>query len=146
MRRSTSIPRIGWTFQETEEWFEELGRYLQASRQLTQQGHLAQAVACFGILYELIDAMEYGEKIIFAEEAGGWMIPGDEKEYITAYLTALAATTDPQAFTAAALPLIRRDSGHSLAAQVYPSAIRVADEAQRARLEAEVRRQNIQTE
>ncbi len=132
--------------QETEEWFNELGGYLQASRQLSAQGQHAQAVACFGILYALIDAMEYGEEIIFAEEAGSWMIPGDEKEYITAYLTALAATTDPEAFTAAAIPLIQRDSGHSLTAQVYPSAIRVADAAQRAHLEAEVRHQNIRTE
>ena len=83
---------------------------------------------------------------IFAEEAGSWMIPGDEKEYIAAYLTALAATTDPEVFTAAAIPLIERDSGHSLTAQVYPSAIRVANKAQQAHLEAEVRRQNIRTE
>ena len=51
------------------------------------------AAACFGILYELIDAMERGDEIVFAEEVGGWMIPGDEKEYVAAYMTSLAATT-----------------------------------------------------
>jgi hypothetical protein len=143
-----AINSKNWTYvpEETKEWFEELGDYLKASRQLTVQGDHLHAVACFGILYELIDAMESGEEIVFAEEIGGWMIPGDEKEYIAAYMTSLAATMAPEEFTEAALPLIRRDSWHSLATQAYQSAIRAADEEQQARLEAEVQRQEIRTE
>ena len=132
--------------EETKEWFEELGDYLKPSRQLTAQGDHLHAVACFGILYELIDAMERGEEIVFADEIGSWMIPGDEKEYIAAYMTSLAATMGPEEFTAAAIPLIRRDSRQSLSAQAYKSAIRAADEEQREHLEAEVQRQGIRTE
>jgi len=140
-----------WTYvpEETKEWFEEVGDYLEASRQLTAQGDAASlrhAVACFGILYEMIDVMESGKEIVFAEEIGSWMIPGDDKEYVAAYTTSLAATMGPEEFTEAAIPLIRRDSWQSLASQAYKSAIRAADEEQRKRLEAEVQRQEIRTE
>ncbi len=135
--------------EETKEWFEELGDCLEASCQLTAQGDAASlnhAVVCFSILYELIDAMESGEEIVFADEIGGWMIPGDEKEYVAAYMASLAATTSPQQFAEKAIPLIRRDSRQSLATRAYASAIRAADEEQRAHLEAEVQRQGIRTE
>ena len=69
-----------------------------------------------------------------------------QKEYIAAYMTSLAATMAPEEFTEAAIPLIRRDSWNSLAAQAYKSAIRAADEEQQAHLDAEVRRQEIRTE
>jgi hypothetical protein len=136
-----------WTYipEETEEWFERLGDLLKASCQLTTQGDHLHAVACFGILYELIDTMERGEEIVFGDEIGSWMIPGDEKQYIAAYMTSLAATTTPEEFAAAALPLIRRDSYHSFAAQAYPSAVRTANEAQKAYLEVEIQCQNIRT-
>lgn len=132
--------------EETEAWFEKMGDYLKASRQLTEQGDHTDAVACFRILYALIDRMEDGQEIVFADEYGSWMIPGDEKTYIAAHMTSLAATTTPNAFTEAAIPLIRRDSYQSLATQAYASAIRAADEEQQAHLEAEVKRQEIRTE
>ena len=131
--------------EETNEWFDRLGDLLQASTQLTVQGDHSHAVACFGVLYELIDAMESGEEIVFGDEIGGWMIPSDEKKFIAAYMTSLAAIATPEEFTAVALPLIRRDSWQSFMTQAYASATRVASEAQRAQLEAEIRRQKIQT-
>jgi hypothetical protein len=136
-----------WTYvpEETKEWFERLGDLLQASAQLTAQGDHLHAVACFGILYELIDAMESGKDIVFADEIGSWMIPGDEKQYIAAYMTSLAATATPEEFTGAAIPLIRRDSWQSFATQTYHSTIRVANEAQKAHLESEIQRQKIRT-
>ena len=87
--------------------------------------------------------MERGEEIVFGDEIGSWMIPGDEKQYIAAYMTSLAATTTPEEFAAAALPLIRRDSYHSFAAQACLSAVRAANEAQKAHLEVEIQRQSI---
>ncbi len=131
--------------EETKEWFERLGDLLQASAQLTTRGDHLHAVVCFGVLYELIDAMEMGEEIVFGDEIGSWMIPGDEKQYIAAYMTSLAATATPEEFTAAALPLIRRDTWRSFVTQAYASAIRAANEDQRAHLEAEIQRQKIQT-
>ena len=87
--------------------------------------------------------MEAGEEIVFADEIGSWMIPGDEKRYIAAYLKSLATTATPEAFAAVVLPLLRRDSHQSFTGQVYQSAIRVATKEQRAYLEAEVERQRI---
>jgi hypothetical protein len=95
---------------ETERWFQRLANLLRASTQLTRQKEHAQAVACFRILYGLIHAMENGEEIVFAEELGSWMIPGDEKKFIAAYLKSLAKVATPEEFAQIAIPLIRRDS------------------------------------
>jgi hypothetical protein len=136
-----------WTHipDETNEWFERLGDLLKASCQLTAQGDHLHAAACFGILYELIDAMGRGEEIVFGDEIGDWMIPGDEKNYIAAYMTSLAATATPEEFTAAALPLIQRDSWQSFSAKAYSSAVRAANKVQKAHLKAEIQRQKIKT-
>lgn len=136
-----------WTHipEETKEWFGELGDLLKASTRLTEQGDYVHAVACFDVLYELIDVMESGEEIVFADEYGSWMIPGDEKQYIAAYMTSLAETASPEAFAETVAPLVRRDSYQSFSKQVYPSAIGVASEAQCAALEAEIERRQIRT-
>jgi len=131
--------------EETHEWFACLGNFLQAGAQLTARGEHLQAVACFGILYELIEKMENGDEIVFADELGSWMIPGDEKQAITAYLTSLAAVAAPEEFAAAALPLVKRDSWESFHNQVYATAMQAVDEAQRTCLEAEVVRAKVRT-
>ena len=130
---------------ETEAWFDRLGELLASSTQLTHQKDHQLATACFSLLFELIDAMESGEEIVFADELGSWMIPGDEKRFTAACLRSLAATATPEVFVAVALPLIRRDSGQSFASEVYQSAVRVATKEQRAYLEAEIDRQKIKT-
>jgi hypothetical protein len=137
-----------WTHipEETKEWFERLGDLLKASCQLTIQKNHLHAVACFSILYELIDAMESGDEIVFGDEIGSWMIPGDEKQYVAAYMMSLAATATPEGFAEIALLLIRRDSRQSFATQAYPSAVRASNETQRAHLESEIQRQDIRTE
>jgi hypothetical protein len=131
--------------EETKEWFEFLRDFLQASAQLTTQGEHHHAVACFGILYELIERMVNGEEIVFGDEIGTWMIPGDEKQAIAAYLTSLAAVASPEEFAAAALPLVKRDSWESFSNQVYATAMQVTDEAQRACLAAEIARMKVRT-
>ncbi len=131
--------------EETDAWFEELGDYLRDSSQLTAREEHALAVECFGLLYHIIDKMEDGEEIVFAEELGGWMIPGDEKEYITAYLTSLAAISLPEEFVEKVIPLVRRDSYESFVNKVYPTALGVAYKEQKALLKAEVTRQHIRT-
>lgn len=131
--------------EETEDWFEELSDFLKASTQVSRQGEHLQAVVCFNILYALIDVMEQGEEIVFADEIGSWMIHGDQKGYLTAYLTSLAAISTPTEFAAAVAPLIKRDSYHSFAEQVYPTALHLANDAQKEQLEAELQRQKIRT-
>jgi hypothetical protein len=130
---------------ETKVWFRRLGDLLEAGCRLTAQGEHQYAASCFRILYNLIDAMELGQEIVFGDEIGGWMIPGDEREVLAAYMTSLAAMATPEEFTAASLPLIRRDRSQSFATQAYPAAIRAATEEQRAHLEAEIQRQHIPT-
>ena len=99
---------------KNQKWFERLGDLLQASTQLTAQEEHESAVLCFGRLYELIEAME---EFVFGDEIGSWMIPGDGKQYIAAYMASLAVTATPEGFTQAALPLIRSDSWQSFANQ-----------------------------
>ena len=132
--------------EETEEWFKKLGDFLQDTCQLTAQEEYLAAVACFGLLFELINEMEAGEEIVFADEMGSWMIPGDEKQYLKAYITAVAQTTNPDEFAAIVIPLARRDSYHSLTGEVYATACRLADVAHKEKLEAEIKRLNILTE
>ncbi|WP_423225449.1 hypothetical protein [Candidatus Amarolinea aalborgensis] len=110
-----AINSKNWTHipEETKEWFETLGDLLQDSSQLTIQGDHLHAVACFGVLYDLINAMERGEQIVFGDEIGGWMIPGNEQQILAAYMTSLAAVATPAEFAVVALPLIQRD-WHSL--------------------------------
>ncbi|MBI4321454.1 MAG: hypothetical protein HY675_23420 [Chloroflexi bacterium] len=131
--------------EETKEWFDRLDDLLDASSELTAQGDHTNAVACFNMLYQLIDAMEGGEEIVFADEYGSSMIPGDEKQYIAAFMASLAATSTPEEFARVALPLIRRDSQQSFTTGAYSSAVRAATEVQRAHLEAEIQRQNLRT-
>ncbi len=131
---------------ETREWFGKMGELLQGCCQLTAQESYQHAVACFGMLYELIEEMEKGEEIVFGDEIGSWMIPGDEKQYLTAYITALAHAATTDAFVDIVIPLARRDSWNSLAGEVYATACRLADPAQREKLDEEIRRLNIRTE
>ena len=63
----------------------------------------------------------------------------------SAYLTSLAVIATPEEFATAAAPLIQRDSHHSFADLVYPTALRLANDAQKEYLEAELQRQKIRT-
>jgi len=132
--------------EETEAWFDEIGDLLQSAMQVTAQGEHLQAIACFRELYALIDKMEDGEDIVFADELGSWMIPGDEKLTLGAYLTSLAAVSSAEEFAAAAIPFVRRDSWYSMTGEVYVTATRIANEEQRAHLAAEVARLEIRVE
>ena len=89
--------------------------------------------------------MERGEEIVFAEEVGRWMIPGDEKVYLRVCISSLAATTTPEDFAEAMVPLLRRDSYASFVHKVYSIAIRVANKQQQAQLKAAITRQRIKT-
>jgi hypothetical protein len=129
--------------EETDAWFAQLGDFLARSTTLADQGQPQHACTCFGLLYELIEQMERGEEIVFAEEVGSWMIPGDEKVYLRAYIRALADTATPEAFTEAVIPLLRRDSYASFLHKVYAMAIRVANTKQKAQLKAAITRHQI---
>lgn len=130
---------------ETETWFERLGDFLTQSTALTQQDQHANAVACFGLLYELIAAMENGEEIVFADEIGSWMIPVEEGKVIGAYLKSLAAILTPDQYVQIAVALIKRDARQSFSDKVYGTALRAATAQQKRHLLAEIERQQIET-
>ena len=129
--------------EETEEWFEKLGDLLQSSGQLTKQEDHASAVKSFEILYELIEKMEYGEEIIFADEYGSWMIPGNEKEYLNSYVLSLAKVKTPEEYAKVVIPLIKRDSYSSFCNQVYSVAVKHGNKEQSKYLKDEIQNQNI---
>ncbi len=131
--------------EETDAWFVQLGDFLAQSTTLADQGQHQHACRCFGLLYALIEQMERGEEIVFAEEVGSWMIPGDEKVYLRAYIRALAETATPEAFTEAVLPLLRHDRSASFIHNVYATAQRVANRQQKAHLKAAITRHQIKT-
>ncbi len=131
--------------EETSEWFEKLDDLLKSSTQLSKQNEPVIAIECFKLLYDLVEHLSKGEEIVFAEEVGMWLLPGDEKVYITAYLTSLATTTTAEQFTEAALPLVWRDSYESFSNKVYATAKRIATAEQIAHLKAEMRHQKIRT-
>jgi len=131
--------------EETNAWFERMGDLLAGSVRLSQQGDHVHAVACFRILYELVEAMESGQEIVFADECGDWMIPGEPKPTIAAYLTSLAASATPEEYAAAAIPFIREDSLRSSSHKTYDTAIRTANKTQKAHLKSEVQRLKIPT-
>ena len=113
--------------EETEEWFEKLGDLLKATTQLSKQKEHVSAMESFTILYELIAKMEDGEEIIFADEYGSWMIPGNEQDFLDAYISSLAVVKSPEEYIQTVLPLIKRDSYSSFCNQVYALAIKHSD-------------------
>lgn len=129
--------------EETEEWFEKLGDLLGAATTVSMKGNHTVAIECFKILYKLIDEMLEGEEIIFADEYGTWMIPGDEKAFIQAYLHSLSIAATPEDFTEAVIPLLERDSYESLSNKVYKSAVRFASKEQKKLLESAIREKKI---
>jgi hypothetical protein len=121
---------------QTEQWFDKLGALLQGATGISAKGNHALAVECFTILYQFIDEMLEGEEIVFADEYGTWMIPGDEKTFIRAHLHSLSVVSTPEGFAEAVMPLVKRDSHESLANKVYQSAVKVAGKEQKKLLES----------
>ncbi len=82
--------------EKTSEWCDRFAQFVKGATRLTARGKHAEAVSCFTILEELQEALDDGKEIIFAEEAGSWMIPVDEKAWRKAYKTSLPAVGAPK--------------------------------------------------
>ncbi len=131
--------------EETNAWFDETGDFLEDSSSLSDQGDHKTAVQCFNMLYELIDEMEDGGEIVFADEYGTWMITGDEKRFIKSYLSSLSAISNPEEYADGAILLIIRDSHESFHNKVYSTATKIANEDQKAYLKKEVKKRKVKT-
>lgn len=116
---------------------------LKDSSKLSKQGKHTIACKCFELLYKLIFALDSGDEIIFADEAGSWMIPVNEKNIIADYLFSLAYITRkfPEKFTKKVIPLERQDS--SSFDKVYKSEMSAANKEQKKHLVAEIKTQKI---
>ncbi|MFM7528956.1 MAG: hypothetical protein ACKO63_10825 [Nodosilinea sp.] len=132
--------------EETEEWFNKLGDLLQSSTELTKHKEHVSAVESFKILYELIVKMEDCEEIIFAHEYGSWMIPGNEQEFLDAYISSLAEVKTPEEYTKIVIPLIKRDSYMSFFSKVYSLALKHGNKQQEKSLMEAIKEQNIKIE
>ncbi|MBJ7900226.1 MAG: hypothetical protein GC158_09965 [Cyanobacteria bacterium RI_101] len=129
--------------EETEEWFEKLGELLEASAQLTRQKEHQAAVDSFKILYELIAKMENGDDIIFADAFGSWMIPGQERDFLDAYIASLSEVKTPEEYARIVTPLIERDSYSSFCNKVHELALKHGNEEQAESLMEAIKEQNI---
>jgi hypothetical protein len=129
--------------EETEEWFEKLGNLLQSSAQLTKQKEHTSAVESFKLLYELIAKMENGEEIIFADEYGSWMIPGNEQDFLDAYILSLSEVKISEDYIKIVIPLIKRDSYMSFCNKVYSLAVKHSNKEQEKSLIKAIKEQNI---
>lgn len=129
--------------EETEEWFDKAGDFLKAATQVSNDGNHQLAVECFDILYQLIDKMIDGDEIIFADEYGTWMIPGDEKVFIKAYIQSLSEVSSPEEFSEAVIPLLMRDSYESFSNSVYKLATQAANKEQKRQLQAAIKEKKI---
>jgi hypothetical protein len=118
---------------------------LKQATQHTSQSDHDWVVKCFNVLFDLIEKMGYGKEIVFAGEMRSWMIPIDEKNWIPAYLTSLAATVEPGGFAAKAITVIKRDSGHSFGGTAYSSARNGANKEQLTELNTEIRARKVRT-
>jgi hypothetical protein len=129
---------------ETSAWCDRFAQLAKQACELTKQGDHVQAVRCFGILFELLQAMESGDHdIVFAHELGGWMIPFDDKVWLKAYMKSLAATADPAEFARQVIPLLEFDSTQSFSAEVHSAAIALSTPGQRAAMETERVRRGV---
>ena len=131
--------------EETDAWFDEISDYLEDSSRLTDKGDHEIAVQCFRLIYELIDKMEDGDEIVFADECGPWMITGDEIRFVKSYLSSLSAISTPEEYANDAIPLIKRDSFESFHNKVYATATKICSEDQKIYLKTEVKKQKIRT-
>lgn len=87
--------------------------------------------------------MEDGEEIIFADEYGSWMIPGNEQEFLDSYISSLSKVKTPEEYTQIVIPLLKRDSYMSFYNQVYSLAIGHSNKGQGKYLKDEIKKQNI---
>ncbi len=125
---------------ETQEWFDRLGDFFGAATKLVAQCQYSTAVSAFELMYELIEMIDCGDEIVFADQCGSWMIPIKEDECITAYLKAIACTENAAGFANEAVDLLKRDKQCSFRLKVYESAMAVANPEQKSAFVAKVKK------
>jgi len=123
--------------EETEDWADQAGELIKATCEVSKAGNHVEAAECFRLLYDVLEAVDRGEDVIFAEEVGTWMVHMEESHVVRAYLKSLAKVASEEEFTKEVARLAKRDRIHSSGRLgVLEVAPRVATKAQRAHLAA----------
>ena len=123
--------------EETEDWADEAGELIKATCEAAKAGNHDEAAECFRLLYDVLEAVDCGKDVIFAEESGTWMVHMEESQVVRAYLKSLAKVASEEDFTKEVTRRAKRDRIHSSGRLgVLEVAQRVATKAQRAHLEA----------
>jgi len=113
--------------EETDAWFSKLHDVLASAAKITEQKDYHVAIEIFKIAYDLIEMIDSGEDIVFADELGMWMCGFDEKPYERAYLQALFSAGNERQFVEVAIKLAKRDSRFSFSNKTYKTIKGVGD-------------------
>ena len=134
------------TPEETDAWFSKLQEVFASAMQLTKQGYFHVAIEIFEIAHQLVEAMESGSEIIFADELGMWMFGADEKPYERAYLEAIFAVETENRFVEVAIMLARKDSSRSFFNKTYKTIASVADKQRKSLFDRKAERLSVELE
>jgi len=129
--------------EETDEWFDKISDYLDFTSIMVKEGKYEMGLKCFTILFELIDRMESGEEIVFADELGDWMISAKE-DYIEKYIIALSKEVKlVEEYVSQLIPRIKSDSYFSFSNGVYKKVKRHSSSIQLKAINKEIKLQSI---
>lgn len=126
--------------EETSEWCNKYGMYLDQTSQISIQGFHEIAIKCFRLLFDLIDNIG-NEEIFYADEAGSWMVGGDHEQAYKYYITSLANYCSPEDFVEHIIPLL--ESYESSTNKVFEKASSLGNKDQVSLLKDEIKRLKI---
>ncbi len=128
--------------EETDEWFDTISDYLDFTCVLAEQKDYDTAAKCFKLLFSLIEKLNDGEEIVFADELGDWMIHAD-KDYIENYIITFSKTASIDEYVQHIIPLLKSDSYSSFADKVYQKVKKHSSKEQFVVIEKEIKAQSI---
>ena len=129
--------------EETNEWFDEISDYLDFVSELVEEEEYEIGLKCFAILFELIDKMESGEEIVFADELGDWMI-STKKDYTENYIISISKEKmQIEEYVSLLIPMIKSDSYFSFSKTVYKKVKKHSNTIQLNAINKEIKSQSI---
>ena len=130
--------------EETDAWFAKPDELFAECVKLVKQKEYQVAVETFDRLYELTGCL-WDDEIVFADELGMWMFPGDEKTHCKACIRAASKACVPEDFQEKALFRIIDDSHSSCCNKIYSLVKSFAAPEQMALVDREVQRRRLKT-
>lgn len=129
--------------EETDEWFDKISDYLDLTSTIVKEQQYEMGLKCFTILLELIDKMENGEEIVFADELGDWMISTKE-DYIEQFIIAVSKEVKSiEEYVNLLIPRIESDSYFSFSNGVYKKVKKHSNKDQLKAINKEIKSQSI---